>query len=205
MWEALAQGCWCKQHGCSSFPLIQAVLWRKKRAEGRGMHTTVFRSWLCPQVLDMALGKSLRFLFFFPLKSSPLSFLKQTLSSQDDSRTSCCRSPKVNQGFLLEAWFLEAFPSTALVAPPCPRYARPQLPAPGAGELLGLSASCGRGAGCFHLPEMLVFPGSGVLQAKQEVKEYWLMLPACIFNACAGKPSENGKGFACSKAFYQGP
>lgn len=38
---------------------------RKECAEGRGMHTVVCRSWLCPQVLDMALGKSLRFFFFF--------------------------------------------------------------------------------------------------------------------------------------------
>lgn len=57
----------------------------------------------------------------------------------------------------------------------------------------------------FHLPEIYVFPGSRVLQAKQEVKEYWLVLPACIFNARAVKPSENGKELACSKTFYWGP
>lgn len=40
-----------------------------------------------------------------------------------------------------------------------------------------------------HLPEICVFPGSRVLQAKQEVQEYWLVLPACIFNVCTAKPS----------------
>lgn len=55
----------------------------------------------------------------------------------------------------------------------------------------------------FHLPKIHVFPGIRVLQAKQEVKEYWLMLPACIFNVCTVKPSENGKELACSKAFTE--
>lgn len=54
---------------------------------------------------------------------------------------------------------------------------------------------------CFHLPKGSVFPGSQVLQEKQEVKEYWLLLLACIFNVCTVKPSENGKELECSKAF----
>lgn len=51
---------------------------------------------------------------------------------------------------------------------------------PGAGKLPGLSTSRGQ---CFVISPRCVFPGSGAVQAKQEVKEYWLLLPACIFNA----------------------
>lgn len=74
---------------------------------------------------------------------------------------------------------------------------------PGVSELRRLHVSCERwGRVFFHLPEIYVFPGSRVLQAKQEVKEYWLVLPACIFNVRTAKPSENGKELARSKAFY---
>jgi len=59
-----------------------------------------------------------------------------------------------------------------------------------------------RGHVFFHLPKIDVFPGSRVLQAKQEAEEYWLVLPACIFNVCTVKPAENGKELACSKTFY---